>query len=107
MSKVTLSDVTNLRNEQSALGTVAANNDAIEQAFENSLSRDGSSPNEMNADFDMNGHRILNLPEAVSAAEPVRKSQVQPLVDAAAATIARGPIGPIGPIGSQGLQGIQ
>jgi hypothetical protein len=93
MAKLNLSDPVNLRNEQTALGTLAANNRAIEQAIEKSLSRDGTSPNEMNSDFDMNSHRIINLPDAVSATEPVPKRQVQPLVDAAAATIARGPQG--------------
>ena len=67
MAKLNLSDPVNLRNEQTALGTLAANNRAIEQAIEKSLSRDGTSPNEMNSDFDMNSHRIINLPDAVSA----------------------------------------
>jgi len=34
--------------------------DEIEQAFDNTLSRDGSSPNHMNADLDMNSNDILN-----------------------------------------------
>jgi hypothetical protein len=96
VAKLNLSDPVNLRNEQTALGTIGANNRAIEQAVEKSLSRDGSSPNEMNSDFDMNGHRLINLPDAESATEPVPKRQVQSLVDAAAATIARGPQGPPG-----------
>lgn len=36
------------------------NFDAIETAFENTISRDGSTPNTMEADFDMNGYDILN-----------------------------------------------
>lgn len=37
-----------------------ANFDAIETAFENTLSLDGSVPNAMGADLDMNGNQILN-----------------------------------------------
>lgn len=37
------------------------NNTAIEEAFENTLSRDGSTPNSMEADFDMNGNDVLNV----------------------------------------------
>lgn len=36
------------------------NFDNIETAFENTLSLDGSTPNAMNADLDMNGYSILN-----------------------------------------------
>lgn len=40
---------------------VNQNNDTLETAFNNTLSRDGSSPNQMNADLDMNGNDILNV----------------------------------------------
>ena len=42
--------------------TTALNNnfDEIETAFENTLSLDGSTPNAMEADFDLNGYNILN-----------------------------------------------
>lgn len=40
--------------------TLNDNFQAIEAALENTLSRDGSTPNHMNADLDMNGNRILN-----------------------------------------------
>lgn len=33
----------------------------IEQAFENTLSRDGDAPNQMNAPIDMNGNKIVNV----------------------------------------------
>lgn len=41
--------------------TINANNDKIETAFDNTLSRDGSSPNQMNADIDMNSNDLLNV----------------------------------------------
>ena len=54
MAKIdTLGDVT-------AAG-VNANNDRITEAFQNTLSRDGSTPNEMEANLDMNGFSIINV----------------------------------------------
>jgi hypothetical protein len=57
MPKVPLSTIT------SGYGTVDALNanfDAIEDAFDNTLSRDGDTPNQMSANLDMNGFLILN-----------------------------------------------
>jgi len=56
-------------------GALTSNNDKIEAAFENTLSRDGSAPNSMQANIDVNGYRILNLPTAVSDSEPVTLGQ--------------------------------
>lgn len=96
MAKVTLDDLTNLENESSAVTTINNNNDLVAAAIENTLSRDGTSPNEMNASLDMNSNRILNLPAASSNTEPVRKAEfdtaledlenIQNSVDAAAAS---------------------
>lgn len=33
----------------------------VKDAFDNTISRDGSGPNEMNADLDMNGYSLLNI----------------------------------------------
>ena len=38
-----------------------ANFDAIEASFQNTVSRDGSNPNQMTADFDLNGNDLLNV----------------------------------------------
>ena len=73
MAKVVLDNLVNLQNEQSAVTRINTNNDRLEVAIENTLSRDGTSPNEMNADLDMNDHRIYNLPEPVTNTEPLRK----------------------------------
>jgi hypothetical protein len=75
--KLSLSDITNLRNEQTAVGTLNTNWDAIIEAVENTVSRDGTSPNSMSADLDMNSNRILNLPDAESAQEPATLAQLQ------------------------------
>lgn len=52
--------LTDLTSQYSAQSTVNGNNDEIEQAFDNTLSRDGSSPNQMESDFDLNGYDVLN-----------------------------------------------
>lgn len=49
-----------------------ANFEAIEEALENTLSRDGTGPNQMEAELDMNGQRIINLPEPVSPTDALR-----------------------------------
>jgi hypothetical protein len=62
MAKLTLSNVTNISGAESvALGVINANSDAIETALENTLSRDGTSPNSMAADLDMGNNDILNV----------------------------------------------
>jgi hypothetical protein len=70
MSKVALSDLANLQNESSAVSTMAANNQAIKNGFDNTLSRDGTNPNQMNADLDMNGHQLLNCSGIAIVASP-------------------------------------
>lgn len=57
MAKLTLTDII------AGYGSAAAqnaNNVLIETALENTLSRDGTTPNSMEADLDMNGYSILN-----------------------------------------------
>lgn len=62
MTKVTLSDVANISGaESAAIGVLNANSDLLTTAIENTLSRDGTSPNSMGADLDMNNNDILNV----------------------------------------------
>lgn len=82
MAKLTLTDLANLRNENTAVAAVNANNGLIETALENTLSRDGTSPNQMGASLDMNSNTILNLPDALTAQEPVTLSQFNDTIDA-------------------------
>lgn len=72
MTKVTLADVASLIDATTAETTINNNNDAIVTAVENTLSRDGTSPNQMGANLDMNSHRVINLPAPIGATEPVR-----------------------------------
>jgi hypothetical protein len=78
MSKVTLNDIGTGFN----LPTVVnANNDAIVAGFENTLSRDGTSPNSMEATIDMNSHRILNLAAPEASSDAARWIDVTGAVD--------------------------
>jgi microcystin-dependent protein len=96
LPKLSLNGLTNLQNEQTAVAQINANNTAIETAMENTLSRNGATPNTMGSNLDMNSNRILNLAAAVSPTEPIRKaefdaatgdlSDLQGLVDAADAS---------------------
>lgn len=52
-----LTDVVDMVTAPTIINT---NNDNIETAFDNTLSRDGSTPNQMEADLDMNSNNILN-----------------------------------------------
>lgn len=72
MAKLVLADLVNLQNEPTAVGTINSNSALIEAALENTLSRDGTSPNTMGATLDMNSNHIINLPPANSLLEPLR-----------------------------------
>lgn len=61
MAKLTLTDLANLQNESTATSAINANNTAVEAALENTLSRDGTTPNTMEADLDLNDNDILNV----------------------------------------------
>lgn len=63
MPKLTLNDLANLQNENTAVTNINANSTLIEAAVENTLSRDGTAPNQMEADLDMNSNNILNVNE--------------------------------------------
>lgn len=80
MAKITLSEVQNLRNETSGLEAINDNFDIIAEEFENTLSRDGTTPNAMSSNLDMSSFRIINLPSAVSLTEPVRLGDLSAIV---------------------------
>lgn len=74
MSKIVLNNLADLGT--SAVSLINNNNDAIEIAIENTLSRDGTTPNAMDSNLDMNSYRILNLPEPIAATEPIRLGDI-------------------------------
>lgn len=72
MSKITLNNVADLTSFTTAQTTINANSSTIQAAFDDTLSRDGLTPNTMGANLDMNSNRILNLPAPNSVNEPAR-----------------------------------
>lgn len=80
MSKISLTDLSSLANEQSAIALVNTNNAEIKTKSDTFVSRLGTSPNAMQADFDMNSNRILNLPAPVAAGEPLRVADITGLL---------------------------
>ena len=80
MPKITLNELASLTNETTALSELNQNFETIQDAIDNLLSRDGTSPNSMDANLDMNSFRIQNLPEAVANTEPVRLGDIAELV---------------------------
>jgi hypothetical protein len=71
MSKLNLSNFATLQNS-SIISSLNTNNVLIENAVENTLSRDGTSPNVMSSNLDMNSNQILNLPAPSTLDSPLR-----------------------------------
>jgi len=81
MAKLTLTDLTSIvGNETTAIAAVNANNALIEAAIENTLSRDGTATNTMEATLDMNSNTIINLPAPSGDTEPLRKGDIGTLL---------------------------
>lgn len=70
--KVTLTSLASLENENTAINQINGNSVAIVTGFDNTLSRDGTSPNQMGAPLDMNSNQILNLPAPGTVNSPAR-----------------------------------
>lgn len=77
MPKITLPTLESGYLSAEAINTAFAE---IETAINNTLSRDGSSPNQMEADLDLNGHTILNTSQASD--DPDRVATYQDVLDA-------------------------
>jgi len=69
--KITLNPTASFT-DPAAVSTLNTNFATIETALNNTLSRDGTSPNTMLASLDMNSNRILNLPAPGGLLEPIR-----------------------------------
>lgn len=73
MAKLTLNTIGSRYGSIDALND---NSDLIEAAFENTLSRDGTGPNNMESDLDMDSNRIINLQDGINNQDAVTKSQL-------------------------------
>lgn len=78
--KITLNDISAQNSVTTAASTVNNNNNTLEVAFENTLSRDGTSPNQMSAPLDMNSNQVLNLPAPENANSPLRYQDLSDFV---------------------------
>ena len=85
MAKLTLSSLTSSYRSNAALN---ANFDAIEAAIENTLSRDGTSPNAMAANLDMGSNRVVNLAAPVDDNDAIRKVDVDSGIGPEITTVA-------------------
>lgn len=74
MPKVSLATITS---GYAAVAALNANFAALSDAIDNTLSRDGTSPNSMESTLDMDSHRLINLADAENAADAVTLSQLQ------------------------------
>ena len=84
-----LDSVTN--NDTTATATINTNFQRLQTAIENTLSRDGTTPNFMNANLDMNSYKLINGGEATDDKDYVTLEQMNTLVAStipAAATAA-------------------
>lgn len=71
--KVTL---TTIGSRYGTIDALNANFDALADAIENSLSRDGTGPNSLEANVDANSYRIINLPAPVDNSDAATKAYV-------------------------------
>lgn len=88
MAKLTTTDLVTLVNDTSAVATINANNAAIEAAMEKTLSRDGTSPNTMSAELDMNSNFIINSPDPTQDTHLITKGYGDANFGGAASTSA-------------------
>ena len=91
MAKLTLNTIGSRYGSIDALND---NFDSIENALENTLSRDGTTPNTMTANLDMNSQRVINLPDGTANSDAVTVRQL----NAALALIGTGTGGTSGPV---------
>jgi len=72
LSKITLNPVGDLTNTTTAANTININSATVQTAIDNTLSRDGTSPNQMTSSLDLSGNQVLNLPAPATANSPLR-----------------------------------
>lgn len=73
MAKLT---IPNINADYGATSTINSNFDLVETAVENTLSRDGTSPNNMTAVLDMGSNRVVNVAQPVDQNDAARLKDV-------------------------------
>src|SRR6266576_3748224 len=91
MSKITLNNLANLNNATTVTTAINSNNQTLIDAVDNTLSRDGTSPNTMSSVIDMNSNKIINVGGPTGSQDAVRLIDIQNInADAAALAVAVG-----------------
>lgn len=72
MAKLVLNNVENMEAQTSFIQTLNENFEAIAAAFENTFSRDGTTPNTISANIDANSQRIINLAAPQASTDAAR-----------------------------------
>jgi len=91
MTRITLNDVGNLIDATTAQTTINNNNTIIENAFDNTLSLNGTTPNQMLNSLDMNSQQMINLPNPATGNSPLRLQDLSTFVGGG--TVSNIPIG--------------
>ena len=73
MAKLTLNAI---GSRYGSIDALNVNSDLIEAALENTLSRDGAGPNNMESDLDMDSNNIINLADGVNNTDAVTVKQL-------------------------------
>lgn len=76
MAKVTVSTLTSLTNQESAIALINENFQAIADAIDLAVFRNGTSPNTLSANLDLNGFKIINSGAAVDETDLIRLADV-------------------------------
>ena len=79
MAKLDLDPIGSLENQTSAVQVLNENFDAIETALENTLSRDGTAPNQLMAPLDVNSQRVINVGAPAAGTDAARFIDLQDL----------------------------
>jgi hypothetical protein len=91
--KITLGSVASFQNDSTAVAQYNANNTTLTSAMDNTLSRDGTQPNSMGSNLDMNSFQILNLPSPSTGASPLRLQDYNTLLSGGTITVNGLPTG--------------
>lgn len=78
--KIVLGNIASFQNDSTASTQYNANNTLLISALDNTLSRDGTSPNQMAAPLDMNSQPIINLPAPTTLDEPLRLADINSII---------------------------
>lgn len=91
MSKITLNSIADITQSTSAQTTINTNFSTIQTAFDNTFSRDGTSPNQLSSSLDTNSNQLINLPAPATANSPLRLADLNSFVGGG--TVTNIPVG--------------